>query len=137
MSSLAHAEVGEIDLSAVKAAAGVVDVCIASDIVGTNNYGPIIEDDPIFATDLVQYVGQPIFAVAATTVDAARKAARMANIESRTVRLRRRHIGPVAVYSSAVRTSFTLKAISRWRYHRKTDACWSTARRSTRTKFRC
>jgi xanthine dehydrogenase large subunit len=83
MSSLAHAEVGEIDLSAVKAAAGVVDVCIASDIVGTNNYGPIIEDDPIFATDLVQYVGQPIFAVAATTVDAARKAARMANIEYR------------------------------------------------------
>ena len=81
MSALAHAEVGEIDLSAVKAAAGVVDICIASDIVGTNNYGPILEDDPIFATDLVQYVGQPVFAVAATTVDAARKAARMANIE--------------------------------------------------------
>jgi len=83
MSAVAHAEVGEIDLSTVRAAAGVVDVCIASDIAGTNNYGPIIEDDPIFATDLVQYVGQPVFAVAATTVDAARKAARMANIEYR------------------------------------------------------
>ena len=81
MSSVAHAEVGDIDLSDVLAAPGVVDVCIASDISGDNNFGPIIADDPIFATDLVQYVGQPVFAVAATTVDAARKATRLANIE--------------------------------------------------------
>jgi len=81
MSSVAHAEVGDIDLSDVLAAPGVVDVCIASDIPGDNNFGPIIADDPIFATDLVQYVGQPVFAVAATTVDAARKATRLANID--------------------------------------------------------
>ena len=81
MSSVAHAEVGDIDLSDVLAAPGVVDVCIASDISGDNNFGPIIADDPIFATDLVQYVGQPVFAVAATTVDAARKATRLAIIE--------------------------------------------------------
>ena len=81
MSSVAHAEVGDIDLSDVLAAPGVVDVCIASDISGDNNFGPIIADDPIFATDLVQYVGQPVFAVAATTVDAARKATRLANID--------------------------------------------------------
>ncbi len=81
MSSVAHAEVGNIDLSDVLAAPGVVDVCIASDISGDNNFGPIIADDPIFATDLVQYVGQPVFAVAATTVDAARKAARLASID--------------------------------------------------------
>ncbi len=80
MSSVAHAEVGDIDLSDVLAATGVVDVCIANDISGDNNFGPIIADDPIFATDLVQYVGQPVFAVAATTVDAARKATRLANI---------------------------------------------------------
>jgi xanthine dehydrogenase large subunit len=81
MSSVAHAEVGDIDLADVLAAPGVVDVCIASDISGENNFGPIIADDPIFATDLVQYVGQPVFAVAATTVDAARKATRLANID--------------------------------------------------------
>ena len=81
MSSIAHAEIGDIDLSDVLAAPGVVDVCIASDISGDNNFGPIIADDPIFATDLVQYVGQPVFAVAATTVDAARKATRLANID--------------------------------------------------------
>jgi xanthine dehydrogenase large subunit len=83
MSSVAHAEVVRIDLSAVLAAPGVIDVCIASDIAGTNNFGPIIEDDPIFATDLVQYAGQPVFAVAATTVDAARKASRLGDIEYR------------------------------------------------------
>ena len=81
MSTVAHADVGTIDLSAVLAAPDVVDVCIASDIPGVNNYGPIIKDDPIFASDLVQYVGQPVFAVAATTVDSARKAARLAKIE--------------------------------------------------------
>jgi len=83
MSSVAHAEVGNIDLSDVLAAPGVVDVCLASDIFGDNNYGPIIADDPIFATDLVQYVGQPVFAVVATTVDAARKATRLASIDYR------------------------------------------------------
>ena len=83
MSSVAHAEVGNIDLSDVLAAPGVVDVCLASDIAGENNFGPIIADDPIFATDLVQFVGQPIFAVAATTVDAARKATRLASIDYR------------------------------------------------------
>ena len=81
MSSVAHAEVGNIDLSDVLAAPGVVGVCLASDISGDNNYGPIIADDPIFATDFVQYVGQPVFAVVATTVDAARKATRLASID--------------------------------------------------------
>ncbi|MDH5622250.1 MAG: xanthine dehydrogenase molybdopterin binding subunit, partial [Gammaproteobacteria bacterium] len=70
-------------LSKVLAVPGVVDVCLASDIAGANNYGPIIADDPIFAADLVQYVGQPVFAVAATTVDIARKAARLARIDYR------------------------------------------------------
>ena len=81
MSSFAHAEVGDIDLSAVLAAPDVIDVCIASDIPGDNNYGPIIADDPIFATDLVQYVGQPVFAVAASSVDSARKAAGLAKVD--------------------------------------------------------
>ena len=83
MSRVAHADIGTIDLSKVLAVPGVVDVCIASDIAGANNCGPIVADDPIFAADLVQYVGQSVFAVAATTVDIARKAARLARIEYR------------------------------------------------------
>ena len=81
MSAVAHAKVRSVDLDKVLAAPGVVGVCVASDIVGENNYGPIIHDDPIFATDLVQFVGQPIFAVAANSVDAARKAARQGEVD--------------------------------------------------------
>jgi xanthine dehydrogenase large subunit len=76
-----HAKVGNIDLSEVISSAGVVDVCVAADIAGDNNYGAIVADDPVFADGLVQYVGQPVFAVAATTVNDARVAANRAKIE--------------------------------------------------------
>jgi xanthine dehydrogenase large subunit len=80
MSTVAHARVLDLDLSDVLAADGVVDVCTAADIPGENNYGSIVKDDPVFADGLVQYIGQPLFAVAATTVDAARKAAYSAHV---------------------------------------------------------
>ncbi|MGB5624708.1 MAG: xanthine dehydrogenase molybdopterin binding subunit [Woeseiaceae bacterium] len=81
MSQKPHARITNIDLGDVVSTAGVVDVCVAADIAGHNNYGPIIADDPVFAEQLVEYVGQPVFAVAATTVERARKAARKASIE--------------------------------------------------------
>ncbi|MDJ0712221.1 MAG: xanthine dehydrogenase molybdopterin binding subunit [Woeseiaceae bacterium] len=81
MSAMAHARLRNVDLTRVAAANGVVDVCTPADIPGDNNYGSIVQDDPLFADDVVQYVGQPVFAVAATSVDAARKAARQAKIE--------------------------------------------------------
>ena len=80
MSSKAHAKVTGLNLSDVLAVRGVVDVCTVADIPGENNFGPIVHDDPIFAEQLVQYVGQPMFAVAATDVDTARKAARLAAV---------------------------------------------------------
>ena len=61
MSPVAHANLNSVDLSTVLASDGVVDVCTADDIPGENNYGSIVKDDPIFAQDLVQYVGQPVF----------------------------------------------------------------------------
>lgn len=81
MSAKAHARIKSIDLAAVRAAAGVVDVMTADDITGENNCGPVVHDDPVLAPGLVQYVGQSVFAVAAETVDQARKAARLAVIE--------------------------------------------------------
>ena len=53
VSSKAHARVGAIDLGDVLAAEGVVDVCLASDVPGENNCGPIVHDEQIFATDTV------------------------------------------------------------------------------------
>ncbi|MEJ2257314.1 MAG: molybdopterin-dependent oxidoreductase, partial [Woeseiaceae bacterium] len=81
MSRVAHARLSTVDLAPVLAADGVVEVCVAADIVGDNNFGSIVRDDPVFADGLVQYVGQPVFAVAARSVDAARRAARQARID--------------------------------------------------------
>ena len=81
MSTVAHASVRDLDLSNVLAAEGVVDTCTAADIPGENNYGSIVKDDPLLADGLVQYVGQPLFVVAAETVDAARKAAHKVTVD--------------------------------------------------------
>ncbi len=81
MSAVAHARLVDVDLEPVLATDGVVDVCTAADIVGDNNYGSIVKDDPVLADGLVQYVGQPVFVVAATTVGAARRAARRARLD--------------------------------------------------------
>ncbi|MBB3119290.1 xanthine dehydrogenase molybdopterin binding subunit [Pseudoduganella violacea] len=81
LSSKAHALIENADLSAVRAAPGVVAVYTVADIPGTNDCGPIIHDDPILADGLVQYVGQPIFIVVADTHDNARRAARRAKID--------------------------------------------------------
>ncbi len=81
LSQRAHARVLAMDLSAVKSAPGVVAVLSAADIPGENNFGPILHDDPILAAGEVQYLGQPLFVVAALSVDAARRAARLARID--------------------------------------------------------
>ena len=81
MSQQAHARIRAIDLSAVRAAAGVVAVFEAKDIPGVNDCGPILHDDPIFADGLVQYIGQPLFVVVAASHDAARHAARQAKVD--------------------------------------------------------
>jgi xanthine dehydrogenase large subunit len=68
------------DLSAVKAAAGVVAVLTAKDIPGKNDCSPSIGGDPILADGEILFHGQVIFAVVATSRDAARRAARLAKI---------------------------------------------------------
>ena len=82
MSRLAHARIRNVDLAAVRSSPGVVATLTADDIPGENNFGPIVHDDPIFATDVALYAGHPLFAVAASTVDEARKATRFAKIEA-------------------------------------------------------
>ncbi|MDB6102422.1 MAG: xdhB, partial [Gammaproteobacteria bacterium] len=80
ISSISHGRIRELDLAPVMATPGVVAVARPADIPGENNYGGAVHDDPIFADGLVQYVGQPMFAVAATSYAAARRAARRARV---------------------------------------------------------
>src|SRR5690606_32149644 len=81
LSSVAHGKILSMDLEAVRAMPGVIDILTSQDIPGNNNCGPIIEDDPILADGTVHYVGQPIFAVVASSHDLARRAVRAAKIE--------------------------------------------------------
>jgi xanthine dehydrogenase large subunit len=82
LSTQAHARLTRVDLTAVRAAEGVVLVLTAADIPGVNDISPTHRhDEPILAEDLVQFVGHPIFVVAAETRDQARRAARLAVID--------------------------------------------------------
>ena len=70
-----------LDLSAVRAAAGVVAVLTAADIPGKNDIAPVFADEPLFADKEVMFHGQPLFAVVARNRDEARRAARLAKID--------------------------------------------------------
>jgi xanthine dehydrogenase large subunit len=80
-STIAHGTIRSLDLAPVLAMPGVIAVGLPADIPGENNYGSVLHDDPIFTDSLVQYAGQPVFAVAATSYATARLAARRARIE--------------------------------------------------------
>jgi len=82
LSTRAHAQITAIDLEAVRRAPGVVAVLTAADVVGENDISSNhLHDEPIFAETLVQFWGQPIFAVVAETREIARRAAQLARIE--------------------------------------------------------
>lgn len=80
MSDKAHARIKSMDLAAARAAKGVVLVLTAEDIPGHNDVSPFAGDDPLLADGLVEYIGQPIFAIAADSIEAARAAADLAII---------------------------------------------------------
>lgn len=85
LSAQAHALVLNMDLDAVRQAQGVIAVFTARDFPGSNQCGPIIKDDPILADGVVEYVGQPLFAVVARSHELARRAARLAKIDYETL----------------------------------------------------
>jgi len=76
-----HAKLLSLDLEAVRAAPGVVMVLTAADIPGVNDVSPVKGDDKLFAEDEILYPGQPLFVVAANSVGAARRAARLGKAE--------------------------------------------------------
>jgi xanthine dehydrogenase large subunit len=78
LSPLAHGRLLGVDLERLRAQPGVVDVFTAADLPGLNDCGPLVKDDPILADGELRYLGQPVFAVIATTRLAARRAAALA-----------------------------------------------------------
>ncbi len=81
LSEVAHGRVTRLDLGAVREMPGVIDVITAQHIPGHRDIGPVFPGDSMFADEEVSYVGQPLFAVAATSYLEARRAVKAAVVE--------------------------------------------------------
>ena len=68
------ARIVSIDLSAAYKVSGVEAIITAADVPGSATYGLISHDQPVFASDVVRYVGEPIAAVAADHPETCRRA---------------------------------------------------------------
>ncbi len=76
LSNVAHGKLLGVDYDAALAMPGVVDVVLACDIPGDPMLAAFAGDEPVFASDTVQFVGQVVGVVIAGTVMQARHAAR-------------------------------------------------------------
>ena len=85
LSPVAHGRLRSIDLAAARAGEGVVAAIAAVDVPGRNDIGPIRDNEPLFADALVEYAGQPVAAIAATSLDLARAAAKKAVLDIETL----------------------------------------------------
>jgi xanthine dehydrogenase large subunit len=81
LSPHAHARIRRIDPARAVAAPGVAAVVSAEDIPGRNDIGPILRGEPALAAGVAEYVGHPVAAVAAETLDQARLAATLVDVE--------------------------------------------------------
>tara|TARA_R110000824_G_C15229856_1_gene678405 strand:- start:2337 stop:4760 length:2424 start_codon:yes stop_codon:yes gene_type:complete len=80
LSPIAHGTLTQLDLSRVKEAPGVVDVITFHEVPGHTDIGPVFPGDPIFVDQEISYAGQCLFAVAATSLQAARRAVKLAAV---------------------------------------------------------
>ena len=69
-----HARIVRIDVSGAWKISGVEAVITAADVPGKATYGLISSDQPVFASDVVRFAGEPIAAVAADHPDTCRRA---------------------------------------------------------------
>ena len=83
-SEVPHAKIVRIDTSRARAMTGVRAVITAADIPPAR-FGNAIKDQTVFATDRVRFVGQPIAAVAARTLEIAEAALHMIEVEFETL----------------------------------------------------
>ena len=80
-SPLAHGRLKSMNLSPVGAAEGVVDVITFSDIPGDPDISPVFTGDLLLADKELIHVGQPVFAVAATSLLSAKKACQLVEFD--------------------------------------------------------
>ncbi|WP_218421765.1 xanthine dehydrogenase molybdopterin binding subunit [Stutzerimonas stutzeri] len=81
MSERAHARIVSIDTSPCYQIPGVAIAITAKDVPGQLDIGAVMPGDPLLADGKVEFIGQPVVAVAADSLETARKAAMAAIIE--------------------------------------------------------
>jgi xanthine dehydrogenase large subunit len=81
LSQVAHGKILHMNLDKVRSAPGVVSVLTLADVPGQKDIGPVFPGDPLMVEEHVEFWGQVLFAVAATSYNAARRAARLAAVE--------------------------------------------------------
>ena len=81
VSQYARARISSVDLTKVRASEGVVDVLMAGDIPGENEIGALFPGDRLLSDQEVEYMAQPIFAVAASSLKLAELAVAKAVID--------------------------------------------------------
>lgn len=69
-----HARLGHVDTSAAEGAPGVVAVLTADDVPGSKTFGPLLQDRPALAFDVVRHTGEPVALVVAESRAAAERA---------------------------------------------------------------
>ncbi|MFT5138978.1 MAG: xanthine dehydrogenase large subunit [Rhodothermales bacterium] len=80
--TIAHGTIRSIDLSDVRSYPGVHAVITAADIPGHNDISPMhTGDEETLASSTIEFLGQPLFAVAAESREIARKAVKKARVE--------------------------------------------------------
>lgn len=76
-----YARIVSIDLSEAWKVSGVEAVITAEDVPGKPTYGLISQDQPVFASDMVRYMGEPVAAVAADHPETCRRALAAIKVE--------------------------------------------------------
>lgn len=77
----AHGKIKSVDYSKAEALEGVVKIFTYKDVLGENQIGGIIPDEPLWAEDEVHFWGQPIAFIVAETDAIAKKARALISIE--------------------------------------------------------
>ncbi len=75
-SPIAHGKLKNLDTTEAEKLAGIVRVITAKDLIGENQIGGVIPDEPLFANGEVHFQGMPVALVLAETEEQARSAAK-------------------------------------------------------------
>jgi xanthine dehydrogenase large subunit len=110
----ARARVVSLDVSAARAAPGVLCVLTAEDVPGENDTGPARHDEPLFPSE-VSFHGQPIAWIIAESEDEARRAAGL-------VRAAFDALTPVFTIEHAIREQSFLTEVERMRRGKPEEA---------------